>query len=53
MNTRLGWKVPRRQVYCATFAGWVAETIWCHVVLRIYPNAFDPGPSTRAHVGPK
>lgn len=31
------WKVPFRQVYCESFRGWIAETIYCHVCLRIDP----------------
>lgn len=32
------WKVPLRQVYCKSFRGWIAETIYCHVCLRIAPQ---------------
>lgn len=35
----LGWKVPFRQVYCDTLLTWLRATIWCHVVLRLYPYA--------------
>lgn len=31
------YKVPFRQVYCETIRCWLAETIYCHVVLRINP----------------
>lgn len=41
MNSRLGWKVPFRQVYCDTFWTWVRAIIWCHFVLRLFPNAVE------------
>lgn len=34
------YKVPFRQVYCETIRGWIAETIYCHVVLKIDPPTF-------------
>jgi len=39
------WKVPFRMVYCDTFRAWLAETIYCHVCLRIdppHPLPFGP-----------
>lgn len=30
------WKVPFREVYCDTFGAWVRETVWCHIVLRLF-----------------
>jgi hypothetical protein len=30
-------KVPLRQVYCASFWGWLRETFYCHVTLRLRP----------------
>jgi len=43
MRNELGWKVPFRQVYCDTFWRWVKSTVWCHIVIKVYPNASDPG----------
>lgn len=37
VNLKDYWKVPFRQVYCSTFKLWVAETIYCHLVLRLNP----------------
>lgn len=31
------YKVPFRQVYVQTVRDWIAESIYCHVVLRIMP----------------
>ncbi len=31
------WKVPFRQVYCETFRSWVAQTIYCHIVIKLDP----------------
>lgn len=31
------YKVLRRQVYCETLRGWLAEMIYCHIVLRLRP----------------
>lgn len=41
MITSNGWKVPFRQVYTSTFADWVRQTFWCHVVIRVFPGAVD------------
>lgn len=41
MRSRLGWKVPFRQVYDETFIGWLKATIWCHFVIRVFPFARD------------
>lgn len=30
-------KVPFRRVYCEGIRAWLAETIYCHIVLRIDP----------------
>lgn len=35
-------KVPFRPVYCESFRQWIAETIYCHVVLRIKRPKFGP-----------
>ena len=37
------WKVPFRQCYTHSFICWVKWTIWCHLVLKIYPTAYDNG----------
>lgn len=29
------YKVPFRNVYCETFRDWLAQTIYCHIVIRI------------------
>ena len=34
-----GYKVPFRMIYCETIGQWVRETVWCHIVLKIWPNA--------------
>ena len=39
----INWKVPFRNCYADSFAGWVKYTLWCHVVLRVFPFASDPG----------
>lgn len=31
------WKVPFRDVYCETLRSCIAQTIYCHVVLRLDP----------------
>lgn len=36
-----GYKVPFRRVYCNTFKSCVKQTIWCHFVIRIFPNTID------------
>lgn len=40
---KVGWKVPGRQVYADSFVRWARATFWCHVVLRVFPHAFDFG----------
>jgi hypothetical protein len=37
----LGWKVPFRQVYCATFKDWLRSTFWCLVVIKVFPQAVN------------
>lgn len=37
------WKVPFRQCYAHTFWAMIRYAVWCHVVLRIYPHAYDQG----------
>jgi hypothetical protein len=37
------WKVPRRQVYTHNFKSWIKETLWCHLVLKLWPNIIDLG----------
>ena len=39
----LGYKVPFRQVYSDTFAGWLRQTFWCHAVIRVFPKVHDFG----------
>jgi hypothetical protein len=41
-HTTHGWKVPFRQSYCATFRIWVAQIIYCHLVLRLMPRVSVP-----------
>lgn len=36
-------KVPFRQVYCDTFVGWLKATLWCHLVIKVFPFAVDLG----------
>jgi hypothetical protein len=36
------WKVPFRRVYCETLGDMLRETLWCHAVLRLFPNASCP-----------
>lgn len=43
LYSKLGWKVPFRQCYTDTFVGWVKLTIWCHFVIKVFPNAYDFG----------
>lgn len=40
---KLGWKVPFRQVYCATLVECLRQTIWCHFVIRVWPNCINLG----------
>lgn len=35
------WKVPFRGVYCETFVGMLKQTLWCHLVIKIFPLARD------------
>lgn len=37
------WKVPFRSVFCSSFGGMVKATIWCHIVLKLFPGARDMG----------
>ena len=37
------WKVPFRDVYADGFSSWAKYTFWCHVVLKLYPTAYDGG----------
>lgn len=37
------YKVPLRQVYTQTFKDWLKSTIWCHLVLKLFPFARDLG----------
>lgn len=31
------YKIPQRMVYVQTIKDWIKETIYCHVVLKIWP----------------
>lgn len=35
------WKVPFRNVISTTFWGMVKQTIWCHFVIKLWPNLID------------
>lgn len=35
IKSKLGWKVPFRDVYTDTFYWWVRECWYCHVTLRM------------------
>lgn len=35
------YKVLFRQIYCDTFRTWLRAMFWCHVVIRIFPEAID------------
>lgn len=37
------YKIPFRQVYCATFSQWVLEMIWIFFVIKFFPGACDFG----------
>lgn len=37
------YKVPFRMVYCDTLVDWIRYTLWCHVVIKLWPNVFDLG----------
>jgi len=37
------WKIPGRMFYANNFIDWIKETIWCHIILNIYPNASNTG----------
>lgn len=37
------YKVPFRHCRAETLSGWVRYTLWCHVVLRLFPYARDLG----------
>jgi hypothetical protein len=49
------WKVPFRQVYCDSFKSMVMDTIWCHVVLKLFPYADNPVPCPdgKHHMAPR
>lgn len=36
-------KVPLRSVYCPTLKSWALATLWCHLVLRLWPDVIDVG----------
>lgn len=35
------WKVPFRAVYCDSFVTMLKQTLWCHVVIKVFPNVVD------------
>ena len=37
------YKVFRREVYTFTFKQWIKATIWCHLVIKIFPKCHDFG----------
>lgn len=37
------WKVPFRDVYCMSLRSMLRQTVWCHVVRRMFPGARDAG----------
>ena len=37
------YRVPFRQVYCDTIGSWLKETIWCHLVIKLFPYVADLG----------
>lgn len=42
-------KIPLRDVYCDTRLGWLKELVWCFIVLKIYPTAYDDGTPVSMH----
>lgn len=43
MKSKLGWKVPFRQWYTESFGSMLRSAFWCHVVMRVFPCAYDFG----------
>lgn len=39
MDKQCRYKVPFRRCYTDNFLDWVKYTLWCHIVLRIWPTA--------------
>ena len=35
------FKVPFRAIYTDTLVTWAKTTFWCHVVVRVFPEAID------------
>lgn len=35
------YKVPFRDIYCDTLRSWIQETIWCHVILKVFKSDID------------
>ena len=35
------WKVPLRAIYCESFVQMLKATLWCHLVIRVFPHARD------------
>lgn len=36
------YRVPGRAVLTTSIGSWIKMTFWCHVVLRLFPNASEP-----------
>ena len=41
--SRFEWQVPGRAIFTLTFRDWFKETIWCYLVLKLWPLATDFG----------
>ena len=35
------YKVIKRSIYCETFVSWLKTNLWCHLIIKIYPNVID------------
>jgi hypothetical protein len=38
----MAYKIPYRQCYADTLTSWMRWTLWCHLVLRVFPDASSP-----------
>lgn len=41
------YKVPFRMVYCETLWGWICETFYCHVWIKMFPKKFNAIPQEK------
>lgn len=41
MDVSKMWKVPFRDVYCESLIDCAKQTLWCHLVIKVFPNAAD------------